>query len=509
MNSAKPTEDPGLGNAYGDITRLFSTVTKGTTMEAIKYIVALAENSKEKMNIEEHLLGYRDGNGRNVCHFVCSAKRNDTLKAMIKLAPGVVNSPDNSGETPLFLSVRAQDAESVATLLESGVQVTQKNSSGCNVLHYACQAADLGLVKVIVSSLEAKSPSEVEEFVNTCSDEFGTPFQWACMTNSREIIGYLLDHKADPNKAPRDRKIPSPLMVTIGIGDFELTELLLRSGALLERARDSEGYTPIFCAIEKNDVRLLSLIMEYMKLQSCDASNHIVKGSSIYSYAVSNNCSEEILDILKSHALDSIKVDSIQQIERGQFVQTESMESVESNEYSARKGEDGHASSAPEVSLEIIADQDAEDPDSYDEEEAERLKAEGNSLFKEGRFEESIVIYSNALEHLRKKKDDLSERAVTLKSSILSNRCLSHIKTGDHSKALLDAKSCIYVNHKWSKGYYRCSQVYCLMGDVANQACYLWDAIANEHSNSMLKQEYLDSFSHIMKKHRKGKQEQN
>ncbi|KAH8584763.1 ankyrin repeat containing TPR domain-containing [Cryptosporidium sp. chipmunk genotype I] len=502
MSYVKSKENSNLGDAYGNITRLFSTVTNGTTVEAIKYIATLVGSSKEKMDIEEHLLGYKDGNGRNVCHFVCSAKRNDTLKAIIKLAPGIVNSLDNSNENPLFLSVRAQDIESVTTLLESGVEITRKNSSGCNVLHYACQAADLNLVKLIISNLESKNLSEIDSFVNTCSDEFGTPLQWACMTNNKELISYLLNHKANPNKAPLNRLIPSPLMITVGIGNTELTELLLKSGAHLGQAMDSEGYTPIFGAVEKNDVELLSLIIEYMKLQSCDVSNQIVKGNSIYSYAVSNRCSEEIMEILKSHALDSIKIDNVQQIERGPSIQTESIESIESNEYSLSSDE--KKSSDFEVSPEIIIEQDLEDASNYDEGEAERLKTEANSLFKEGKFDKSIVTYSNALNHLKIKKSKLSEKAIALKSSILSNRCLSHIKIGDSSKALFDATSCIYINPKWSKGYYRCSQVYHMMGDVANQACYIWDAITNENSNSSLKQEYLDAFSQIMKKHRQN-----
>ncbi|OII74709.1 ankyrin-related protein [Cryptosporidium ubiquitum] len=502
MNCVKQEENSSLGDAYGNITRLFSTVTNGTTVEAIKYIVALVGNSKEKMGIEEHLLGYKDGNGRNVCHFVCSAKRNDTLRAIIKLAPGIVNSLDNSNENPLFLSVRAQDIESVTTLLEAGIEITRRNSSGCNVLHYACQVADINLVKLIISNLESKGPSEIDSFINTCSEEFGTPLQWACMTNNKELISYLLSNKANPNKAPLNRSIPSPLMITIGIGNTELTELLLKSGALLDQAKDSEGYTPIFGAVEKNDINLLLLIIEYMKLQSCDASSQIIKGDSVYSYAVNNRCSEEIMGILKSHALDGIKIENPQQNERGQSIQAESIESIESNEYSPIFDEQKSPDS--EVPLEIIIEQDLEDKNNYNEENAEQIKIEANFLFKEGKFNESIAIYSNALNHLKMKKNDLSEKSITLKSSILSNRCLSYIKIGDFSKALFDAKSCIYINPKWSKGYYRCSQVYHMMGDIANQACYLWDAITNENSNSTLKQEYLDLFSQIMKKHRKN-----
>ncbi|KAH7647016.1 ankyrin-related protein [Cryptosporidium bovis] len=504
MNAGTDGKTSDLGEAYGHITSLFNTVTNKSTIETIKYIASLIDSSGDKISIEEHLMGYKDGNGRNACHFACSARRNDTLKAIIKLAPKIVNCVDNTSENPLFFSVRAKDIESIKTLLDNGVQITCKNLSGCNVLHYSCQTSDIGIVKLIVSTLKRNNNSDVYSFINTCSNEFGTPLQWACMANNKEIVDFLLIHNADPNLSPLNYSIPSCLMIAVSIGDFDLIEKLLISGAEINKARDSEGYTPIFGVIEKNDMKLLKLILEYIEKQGIDISNQIIKGETIYSYAIKNNCSDEILDCLKKHAFDVIKMDE-NQVNQKETLEPignslESTESSESVEF-ITPGNDETEQTLFKINEEL----DEEDLRIYSDTKAEELKIQANSLFKEGEYKKSIELYTSALQHLKKRRSELPKVTIALKSSILSNRCLAHIKTGELKKALIDSLSCINLNPEWSKGYYRCSQVYHHMGDIANQACYLWDAITHENGDSLLRQEYTDFFSEIMRKHGKNK----
>ncbi|KAH8740435.1 ankyrin-related protein [Cryptosporidium ryanae] len=503
MNVITESKSSDLGEAYGHITSLFNTVSNKSTIETIRYIASLVESSKEKIGIEEQLIGYKDGNGRNVCHFACSAKRNDTLKALIKLAPKIVNCVDNTSENPLFISVRAKDIDSIKILLDSGVNITCKNSSGCNVLHYSCQTSDIEIVKLIVSTIERNNKSDLYPFINTCSSEFGTPLQWACMANNKEIIEYLLIHKANPNLSPFQYSIPSCLMIAVSIGDFEIIEKLLISGAEVEKARDSEGYTPIFGVIEKNDIKLLELILEYIEKQRVDVSNQVVKGETIYSYAIKNNCSNKILCCLKKYAFDTMQIegDLIKKSkELGQnensFESTESSESIEFSTTGVDEVE--------RMLIKINDELDEEDLGIYNEVEAEEFKTQANLLFKENEYIKSKELYTRALCHLKKKRSELSKKAIVLKSSIFSNRCLANIKVGDLKKALFDSLMCINLNPEWSKGYFRCSQVYHLMGDVANQACYLWDAVTHEDNSSILKQEYIDSFSEIMRKHRRN-----
>lgn len=490
------TENSNLGQAYNDITQLFSTVTQKSTIEALEYITTLTGNFKGELSIEEYLLGYKDGNGRIVSHFVCSAGRNETLKALIKLAPGIVNSLDDALESPLFISVRAHNLESIKILLNNRADVTIKNIHGCNILHYACQTSDIELVKLFVSFVREKHFLEFDTFINTCSNELGTPLQWACMINNKEIVHYLLSCGADPNIAPLDKKIPSPLMLTLSIGDIELTKLILDSGALIKEARDFEGYTPIFAATEKNNFELLNLILEHMKKQSCDITNQAVKGETIYSYALKNQCSDQILKYLKDHSLNIISISQ----------QQNSINYCNYDELTEQPVESGVVSEKELLLFDskeqekLILKLEEENIGTYNEEKAEEIKREANLFFKKGDYHKAISLYTNALEFLSVKKGDLSPQGITLKSSILSNRCLAYMKIKDTSNALKDSSLCTYIDPTWSKGYYRSSQVYQIIGDSTNQACYLWDAIVNENNNLELKQEYIELFSSLIKK---------
>ncbi len=84
-----------------------------------------------------------------------------------------------------------------------------------------------------------------------------------------------------------------------------------------------------------------------------------------------------------------------------------------------------------------------------------KLKAEGNELFKKGRFEEAVSKYSEALEHN-------PDNAV-----LYSNRSLSYLKLKNCQKALDDSNECICKDPKWIKGYVRRTLAYQGLGNHA------------------------------------------
>ncbi|XP_039274150.2 stress-induced-phosphoprotein 1-like [Styela clava] len=79
--------------------------------------------------------------------------------------------------------------------------------------------------------------------------------------------------------------------------------------------------------------------------------------------------------------------------------------------------------------------------------QAMTLKAKGNVLFRDGKYLESIVEYTAAVE---------LDRANPV---VYSNRSLAFLKLGQHFYALKDAETTIRLNSDWSKGYYRKGQV--------------------------------------------------
>lgn len=75
--------------------------------------------------------------------------------------------------------------------------------------------------------------------------------------------------------------------------------------------------------------------------------------------------------------------------------------------------------------------------------QANLLKDQGNELFQAGKTQEAIVLYTQAI-------------SLDPDNQVLySNRCAAYMKNDSKSKALHDAKKCVQIAPKWSKGYVR------------------------------------------------------
>ncbi|CAO3646937.1 unnamed protein product [Mucor hiemalis] len=90
--------------------------------------------------------------------------------------------------------------------------------------------------------------------------------------------------------------------------------------------------------------------------------------------------------------------------------------------------------------------------------EVNRLKVEGNRVYKEEKYQEAVGFYTKAVElswnrplweplafqHVR---DELAP--------ILSNRSASHVALGNYIEALADAEIVTKLKKEWSKGWFR------------------------------------------------------
>lgn len=81
---------------------------------------------------------------------------------------------------------------------------------------------------------------------------------------------------------------------------------------------------------------------------------------------------------------------------------------------------------------------------------AAQLKQDGNKLLKEGKTEDALEKYSNAI-------------SLSPDEKLYSNRSLCHLKLKNYENALEDAKKAVELNPMWYKSWFRMAEAYKLL----------------------------------------------
>jgi hypothetical protein len=128
---------------------------------------------------------------------------------------------DDTGFTPLILSIKKRDINAVNTLIKQGASVDLSNMYDMrdSPLHYAVNQGDFTIVELLIT---------YRVNVNTANIEGMTPLMYSCQSNNPGIIEYLLENGADP--IIRDNYNNSSLHYALKSNvDRSTIELLLRS----------------------------------------------------------------------------------------------------------------------------------------------------------------------------------------------------------------------------------------------------------------------------------------
>ncbi|PHJ24017.1 serine threonine protein phosphatase, partial [Cystoisospora suis] len=101
------------------------------------------------------------------------------------------------------------------------------------------------------------------------------------------------------------------------------------------------------------------------------------------------------------------------------------------------------------------AEEEASTEECYKEmqQQAESLKSEGNSFFKEGLFHQAVEKYTLAIELLS--DHTMTKTSQQILQSLLSNRAFCHIKLENYGSGIVDAERALQFNPLFSKAYYR------------------------------------------------------
>ncbi|MCF6766034.1 ankyrin repeat domain-containing protein [Thiotrichales bacterium 19S3-7] len=148
-----------------------------------------------------------------------------------------------------FEQVDDQNYDAVEKLLKYGdVDVNSRDYNGYRALHYASEAGNEMLIKLLL---------RYGADVNAEDDEGDMAIYSAVLSDKANIVKLLLDNQAKANQNKSNSL--TPLHTAIVLKNYAMVEFLLEAGALID-AEDEQGQTPLDIARAQGDRRLIRML---------------------------------------------------------------------------------------------------------------------------------------------------------------------------------------------------------------------------------------------------------
>jgi len=403
-----------------ELISLFEAVQTGTLEEIKKKIEKIGKNDEEEHKAIFNT--YKEGQGKTVFHFAASRGDIGILKYMIEHGADL-NCTDDSGNTPLFIAAQHGNLGVVRFFIEENKCDPKATRKGdISILHLACS---IGQKDLIVYLLEKGLD------INASSD-MGVPVEVAVSTNKIDVIELLLEKGANPNGANGKGKgqIPPPLIMAISFQNEKLFSLLLDKYNADPNCTDMQGWTALQFSAEIGKI-------EYCKrlLAKGGDPNYECMGQTALDLAFQEEQMEcvELLRPLTTKAIQSKK------------------------------------------KREVAHEENVQDDKDVNEEEATKLKNEGNEFYKEKKYEEAIQKYDESLQHNRKTKAC---------AAVYTNKAICLILLNKPEEALKMAQLAKQADKDWIKAYVREAQAYFELKEYGESAATYFEALKMDPTNS-------------------------
>jgi ankyrin repeat protein len=140
----------------------------------------------------------------------------------------------------LIKAIERNDIEAVKTFIKKGADVNSPNESGETPLHWAITTGRLDLIELLI---------EKGAIINARNNKGSTPLHGAAFLNQKESLLLLIANGGDVNSKD-DKKGVTPLHIAAGVGNLEIVETLIEKGADVN-TRDRNGLTSLKYAIAR------------------------------------------------------------------------------------------------------------------------------------------------------------------------------------------------------------------------------------------------------------------
>nr|AAO16699.1 ankyrin-like protein-like protein [Sorghum bicolor] len=378
-----------------------------------------------------------------------------------------------------------------------------RDELGDGVLHVA---AALGRTRVCAYLVE-----ELHMDINAAAVSGQTPLSYAvCSDDNVEVVRYLLDHDADPDK-PVYHGCNS-LHIAVAKGLCVMVELLLSKGADV----NSMSYcgTPLNVAAMENQGAVMKILLDYnadcnkeystiftplstalcarslscVKLLIKAGADVTTKGTHKFSpliFAANEGLTDFYECLLEAGADPNVPDDS------GLLpIEIAALENRRKDvEILLRVT--ARIPSVPDWSVDgVLAyvksiPTDEDDP-VYKMNLAD-LKLEGNKAFKKKDYYTAVKFYSVAI----------MKNANSVDATLFSNRSLCWIKMGEGNKALIDAEACRLFQPYWAKACYRQGAAHMFLKDYEKACGAFLDGLKLDPANAELENELRESLNSL------------
>jgi ankyrin repeat protein len=195
------------------------------------------------------VMSSRDSLGNTVLHHATMWKIDSVIPAIVERGANT-EAVNISGETPLFIAVKANAASTVRALLGAGASLTGRDSLGNTALHTAVRS---NAPQAAEALLDANSNIDAYNLYGQ------TPLHDAVRLGSYDTQVILVRRGA--NIEVRDNEGNTPLLLTVRMGTFRAAEQLITSGGDIN-TRNNSGDTALHTAVRDERSDLVALLLQ-------------------------------------------------------------------------------------------------------------------------------------------------------------------------------------------------------------------------------------------------------
>ncbi len=194
----------------------------------------------------------------------------DQLESRLTENPSLVRSLTDQGISPLQYAVYCRNQEAVAILRKAAGKLNP------------FEAASLGETDTIKEAVK-KNPQLIDSY----SPDGFTLLGLACFFGHLPVVAFLLEQGADPNLPSKNAFKVAPIHSACAISHFEITDLLIRSGANVN-ARQASDNTPLHATAHHGNLKLTSLLLA----NGAEVNARSATGQTPLAMAVGKNADE-------------------------------------------------------------------------------------------------------------------------------------------------------------------------------------------------------------------------